>query len=103
ILGSTLSNRHSPISPRHSPIDNALFNQQSVDRQSPIFNPPIVNRQSSTANRRALEPYPHILLGFYVNGIDEADARGIALHDDGTRPCAVAEEADAAHEAAVGD
>jgi hypothetical protein len=35
---------------RHSSMDNRLINRQSVDRQSPIGNPSVVNLQSATAN-----------------------------------------------------
>src|SRR3954464_4544907 len=54
-------------------------------------------------NVRPSESYPQILARFDVDGVDEADARRIALHDDRAGAGAVAEEADAAHQRAVGD
>src|SRR4051794_9563036 len=47
-------------------------------------------------------PHDLLLLLLDVNGVDEADARRIALHHDRAGPGAVAEEAHAAHQAAVG-
>src|SRR3982751_2819766 len=45
----------------------------------------------------------HHALLLDVNGVDEADARGIALHDDRAGAGAVTEEAHAAHQRSVGD
>src|SRR3954464_13508110 len=54
-------------------------------------------------NVRPSESYPQILARLDVDGVDEADAGRVALHDDRAGAGAVAEETDAAHEGAAGD
>src|SRR5262249_40417800 len=64
--------------------------------------------QTTSGRRRrsgAARSEANLHVGFlrHVDAVDEADAVRLVLHDHGAGPRAVAEEADAAHQRAVGD
>jgi hypothetical protein len=46
-IGDWARNRQSPI------VNPSIANRQSTNRQSPVGNPPIGNRQSTIGNQRA--------------------------------------------------
>src|SRR3954452_11411203 len=62
-----------------------------------------VIREGGTSCSSLLESDPDHPGLFDVNGVDEADAWRVALHDQRARARAVSEEPDAAHQCAVGD
>src|SRR3954471_473799 len=62
-----------------------------------------VIREGGTSCSSLLESDPDHPGLFDVNGVDEADAWRVALHDQRARARAVSEEPDATHQCAVGD